>query len=205
MNTIILVLCNLQIIIYLCLYLVFIFFKMVLIYKSLIFMVSLYAVTTKITADSMVSDTQCDTMCSVGSSMLWQMFDVCYPGIFNPDELSLKEKVIYSICSNEAINFSTKVLAMVGSYTCEEWARSLIVSRNIKSMCELRRHKRQISILNKIMKQGKVIMEEAGSKGKKVLTEAMENMKNRKVDIHDEMLKNSKKVPGTLAEQGRAV
>lgn len=92
------------------------FFKMVLIYKNLIFMLSLYAVTTKITADSIILDTQCETMCSFGSSILWQMFDVCYPGIFNPDELSLKEKVIYSICSNDAINVSTKVWAIVFLY-----------------------------------------------------------------------------------------
>lgn len=168
-------------------------------------MLSLYAVTTKITADSIILDTQCETICSVGSSILWQMYDVCYPGIFNPDELSLKEKVIYSICSNDAINVFTKVWAIVGSNICEEWARSLIVRRNIKSMCELRRHKRQISIINKVLKTRKVVMEEARSKIKNVLTDTVENMKNRKVDIQDEMLKNSEKVPGTLAEQGRAV
>lgn len=72
-------------------------------------------------------------------------------------------------------------------------------------MCELRRHKRQISIINKVLKTGKVVMEEVRSKIKKVLTDAVENMKNRKVDIQDEMLKNSEKVPGTLTEQGRAI
>lgn len=168
-------------------------------------MLSLCAVTTKITAESIISDAQCETLCSYGSTILWQMFDVCYPGIFNPEELSITEKTIYSVCSNEALKFSTNILVMVGVSSCEEWAKSLITSRNIKSLCELRqkRHKRQISILTKILKNGKIVLETTASKGKKVLDEVAENMKTKKVNMDDEMLKNSDKMSGTLAEQGR--
>jgi len=92
---------------------------------------------------SIVSDENCELLCTIGGTTLFTVIKACYPTAFDVESMSTTDKIIYSICSNEGINFSSKILLMPVGASCDVWVEKRINNTGTESICTTRHRHRQ--------------------------------------------------------------
>jgi len=98
---------------------------------------------------SIVSDENCELLCTIGGIMLFTVIESCYPTAFYTESMSITDKTIYSICSNDAINWSSKVVLMALNASCDVWVEKRIENTGAESICKMRhQHRRRRQLEN---------------------------------------------------------
>jgi len=91
---------------------------------------------------SIVSDENCALLCTIGKK-LFTVIKACYPTAFDVESMSITDKIIYSICSDEGLNFSSKILLMPVGASCDVWVEKRIDNTGAESICTSRHRHRQ--------------------------------------------------------------
>lgn len=78
---------------------------------------------------SIVSGENCELLCTIGGTMLFTVIKSCYPTAFYIESMSTTDKIIYSICSNDVINWSSKMVLMALNTSCDVWGEKKLKIR----------------------------------------------------------------------------
>lgn len=103
----------------------------------------LYFCNTKVKTASIVSDESCELLCTIGGTMLFTVIKSCYPTAFYIESMSTTNKIIYSICSNDVINWSSKMVLMALNASCDVWVEKRIENTGAESICTTRHQHRK--------------------------------------------------------------